>query len=119
MVGRLGYTRVRWAREASKRRLRHGRRGAVVNRKTIHPRQGTHDVGRIKVLQDGGPVCIVQLPLQGHPQLAGYSIGHLFRNWVMLKHVNLVKAKAMGIHKDLDSTMREFSKYVSLQHNLF
>jgi hypothetical protein len=41
---------------------------------------------------------------QGHPQLAGYSIGHLFRNRVTLKHVDLMKAKVMGVRKDLDAT---------------
>jgi hypothetical protein len=41
---------------------------------------------------------------QGHPQLVGYSIGHLFRNRVTTKHIEVVKTKMMGIRKDLDST---------------
>ena len=41
---------------------------------------------------------------QGHPQLAGYSIGHLFCNRVTMKHVEGVKSKMTAIRKDLDAT---------------
>jgi hypothetical protein len=34
---------------------------------------------------------------QGHPQLAGYSIGHLFRNRVTPKHIEVVKTKVSSI----------------------
>jgi hypothetical protein len=41
---------------------------------------------------------------QGHPQLAGYSIGHLFQNRVTMKHVEDIKAKMTAMRKDLDAT---------------
>ena len=41
---------------------------------------------------------------QGHPQLAGYSIRHLFRNRVTPKHIEVVKTKVAAIRKDLDAT---------------
>jgi hypothetical protein len=41
---------------------------------------------------------------QGHPQLAGYSIGHLFQNRVTMKHVDVVKTKVTAMRKDLDAT---------------
>jgi hypothetical protein len=40
---------------------------------------------------------------QGHPMLAGYSIGHLFRNRVTMKHVEVVKTKVTAIRKDVDA----------------
>jgi hypothetical protein len=43
---------------------------------------------------------------QGHPQLAGYSIGHLFRDRVTMKHVDVVKTKVTAMRKDLDATQR-------------
>jgi hypothetical protein len=42
---------------------------------------------------------------QGHPQLAGYSTGHLFRNRVTLKHIDGVKSKALVARKDLDAVV--------------
>jgi hypothetical protein len=41
---------------------------------------------------------------QGHPQLTGYSIGHMFRNRVRMKHVEGIKAKMTAIQKDFDVT---------------
>jgi hypothetical protein len=41
---------------------------------------------------------------QGHPQLAGYSIGHLFRNRVTMKHLDGVKTKLTTLKTDLAAT---------------
>ena len=41
---------------------------------------------------------------QGHPQLAGYSRGHLFRNRVTMKHIEGVKVKMTVLCKDADAT---------------
>jgi hypothetical protein len=58
-----------------------------------------------------GTLCCYQLMetfvlchFQVHPQLVGYSIGHLFWNRVTMKHIDLVKTKVTAMHKDLDST---------------
>ncbi len=59
-------------------------------------------MGGSQVLQALRDLCAVQF--QGHPKLAGHSIGHLFCNHVTLKHISLVKTKVMGIQKDLDLT---------------
>jgi hypothetical protein len=41
---------------------------------------------------------------EGHPQLAGYSIGHLFRNRVTMKHLDGLKTKITAIKTDLSAT---------------
>jgi hypothetical protein len=71
-----------------------------------------------------GAVCCYKLMetfvlcnFQGHPQLAGYSIGHLFWNRVTLKHVEGVELKMTAIRKDLDATQHLTQKH-ELKHGI-